>query len=744
MLAMAAMAVSWCAAALPPGGITIPTNPAHRVLPVQVTPATTNVLVKLSQHPDFGETSNGVRITIQLLESGLNYADLTITYPDGVIGGQGLPGGLPNSTNEVRVLLVPVRLSGGVAPPSYATNGWFERLMFSHTRGPDARNVPNSAAKFFEQNSYGRVRITGDVFPEWVTVRPARAYTSELVWTIPDLLVHDAAEQIKAARPGFFQGKSYDMIVIVMGGEFVTVYNNYYEQTSSRWDDPDGIFSGYLLIDLPVEANCALLRPITNEVNTVSNAVYVQPALRASQVRGVWLASDPLHAGVNFFEEGTMDFDQNLITLGRPVPAGQSVIVDYDVATFYRQWDPPQPFFSASQVSTWYGTFLHELAHALGPHITFTATRYLGDLYLGSDQIQEYGLMSGGNHNARGGFAPLWSDPACLDGYTKFALGLVQPYELRYGGNEVNLRLYAAEEYPYTERTKLIKVPLHADGHLARHRYWFDYAAEEYLLIELRKKRAVPGIHNFDLALPHEGVVIYHVSEGDRSTIGAFWDNFARIMDATPWLPPSYPLHSSPLSNMRASIGRTAAPFGFDSGKFEYVHGAQWQEIGDSNLLFRLEGRGLITIHAKFGDGLTNESSATSAMLAFEPFADANSNSLDDNWERDYFGSLTSAQGAASADADADGLSNLQEFLAGINPTNASSVVRLSGAFVNGQYRMQVPTVNGRRYSLEYSRDIHRPRWIGFERLGDGFIQETGDWAERGKTRFFRVNIPEQ
>jgi hypothetical protein len=681
------------------------------------------------------------------LHSNLDYADLNITYPNGLPGGHGLPAGLPATTNELRVLVVPLRLNGGGEVPAYATNGWFQRLMFSETNGPDARNIANSARKYFEQNTYGRVRLSGDIYPEWVTAGMARHYTTGEVSQIPQRLVHEAVQAIRANTPSFFENRHYDFIVALMPGDFAAIYNSYYEQSSLYWDDPDHNFGGYLVMDLPVEQTSRLLSPITNEVNTVVGGRYVQPAFRALKVVGVWLAGDTNHTGTNFFTGGSVDFSGNEITLGTAPPPGSSVLVDYTVGTFYQQQAAIPDFFSYGQAGVWYGAFLHEFAHGLGPHVTFTGTEYIGDLYLGADLIDYYGLMSGGNHNYENTDWPLWNDPACMDAYMKFALGFVHAYELRLGENELNLRLWAAEEFPYTARAKLIKVPLHPDGYIARRRLrGFDYAGEEYLLIELRKKRAVPGIHNFDVGLPHEGVVIYHVTESENYIIGAFYKNYVRVMDATPELAPgTIYFDPEPLNNVRSSLFGTPAPFGFDAGRFEYVHGAQWQSVGNSNLPFRLEGPGPVTLYAKFGDGTTNESAVTSAPVTFNPWPDANTNGIDDRWEMKYFGSLNSPRGAASADPDDDAFSNLAEFTAGTDPTNRASRLTLSGRFTGTNYAVRVPTGLGTSYNLEFSRDLGRPRWIFTGTFtGDGTALEWVDWQRSsGVRRFYRVVVPE-
>jgi hypothetical protein len=123
---------------------------------------------------------------------------------------------------------------------------------------------------------------------------------------------------------------------------------------------------------------------------------------------------------------------------------------------------------------------------------------------------------------------------------------------------------------------------------------------------------------------------------------------------------------------------------------------------------------------------------------------------MDDNWEQRYFGSLNSANGQAGADPDGDGMLNADEFRAGTNPTNRASAIRITGKLANGQFTTVVPSVPGVNYTVEYTRDAVRPRWIPlFDRQwpipGDGTVHEWSDYRRRvGNTRFFRITVPEK
>ncbi len=68
---------------------------------------------------------------------------------------------------------------------------------------------------------------------------------------------------------------------------------------------------------------------------------------------------------------------------------------------------------------------------------------------------------------------------------------------------------------------------------------------------------------------------------------------------------------------------------------------------------------------------VSNASGSTTSSVA-SLYLDSNGNGLPDSWELEYFGNLNQT---AQGDYDGDGVSNLQEFLDGTNPTNAASAL---------------------------------------------------------------------
>lgn len=79
------------------------------------------------------------------------------------------------------------------------------------------------------------------------------------------------------------------------------------------------------------------------------------------------------------------------------------------------------------------------------------------------------------------------------------------------------------------------------------------------------------------------------------------------------------------------------------------------------------------------------------------PEDDTDGNGLPDSWETQYFDTIGVV---SSADADADGNSNMMEYLAGTHPRSAFSVFRPATQVSSGKMILSVQTVVGREYRV--------------------------------------------
>jgi hypothetical protein len=121
--------------------------------------------------------------------------------------------------------------------------------------------------------------------------------------------------------------------------------------------------------------------------------------------------------------------------------------------------------------------------------------------------------------------------------------------------------------------------------------------------------------------------------------------------------------------------------------------------------------------------GLFRSNGTTIAMISFGPavpsaprFPDADGDRLPDTWEIDHLLDPTTASGdqGASGDLDQDGRTNLQEYLAGTDPRNAASELKLWLDGSSGPSRpltLIFKASQGIRYELLHSTPAALPRW---------------------------------
>jgi hypothetical protein len=130
-----------------------------------------------------------------------------------------------------------------------------------------------------------------------------------------------------------------------------------------------------------------------------------------------------------------------------------------------------------------------------------------------------------------------------------------------------------------------------------------------------------------------------------------------------------------------------------------------------------------------------------------------NSIRFPDSWVLRHFGDPSPPESTPNADPDADGLSNLEEYVAGSDPKDTSSAPRLQlqplpGGVVRIVYATEAasgPDYAGRTryYDLQSHRRLDEP-WAGVLHetsvLGDGNVHQTTlSIADNG--RFYRLRI---
>ena len=106
-----------------------------------------------------------------------------------------------------------------------------------------------------------------------------------------------------------------------------------------------------------------------------------------------------------------------------------------------------------------------------------------------------------------------------------------------------------------------------------------------------------------------------------------------------------------------------------------------------------------------------NTTLSTLATTSINRF-DSDGDGIPDAWERFYFGNLTTAN--ATSDSDGDGMSDLAEYLAGTDPTDRDSYLRITDQSYSPNHNTATITwtiVPTRQYRLEHNSELTGP-WL--------------------------------
>ena len=142
-----------------------------------------------------------------------------------------------------------------------------------------------------------------------------------------------------------------------------------------------------------------------------------------------------------------------------------------------------------------------------------------------------------------------------------------------------------------------------------------------------------------------------------------------------------------------------------------------------------------------------NEASPSGSVAQFNvlALADSDGDGLPDDWETQY--GLNPASAAdKNLDSDGDGMSNLKEFLAGTDPTDAHSYLKIEEAITPGSAMLHFGALSNRTYSILYTDGLGRSPWnklISIPAKGTDRVETFVDptWTTN---RFYQLITPGQ
>jgi sugar lactone lactonase YvrE len=150
---------------------------------------------------------------------------------------------------------------------------------------------------------------------------------------------------------------------------------------------------------------------------------------------------------------------------------------------------------------------------------------------------------------------------------------------------------------------------------------------------------------------------------------------------------------------------------------------------------FSASPNGLALFHATVQDGLITVGNRTGSSWG---------DGIPDSWRLLYFGTVSNILSAANADPDGDGASNWQEYIAGTNPLDATSVFAFapSASPAGNSFTLEWSSVVNKNYSVQSSSSLGGV-WttIATNLIGTGQPLQWTDTNGSTGARFYRAQV---
>ncbi|HTA30511.1 MAG TPA: hypothetical protein VK731_08490, partial [Candidatus Cybelea sp.] len=150
---------------------------------------------------------------------------------------------------------------------------------------------------------------------------------------------------------------------------------------------------------------------------------------------------------------------------------------------------------------------------------------------------------------------------------------------------------------------------------------------------------------------------------------------------------------------------------------------------------FSASPNGLALFHATIQDGLITVGNRTGSSWG---------DGIPDTWRLLYFGTVSNILSAANADPDGDGASNWQEYIAGTNPLDATSVFQFlpAASSIGSSFTLQWPSVVNKNYTLQSASSLGGG-WttVATNLIGNSQVLQWTDTNTVSGARFYRALV---
>jgi len=142
---------------------------------------------------------------------------------------------------------------------------------------------------------------------------------------------------------------------------------------------------------------------------------------------------------------------------------------------------------------------------------------------------------------------------------------------------------------------------------------------------------------------------------------------------------------------------------------------------------------------------VANQNPTAFAQILVNTFGDADEDDIADAWESS-FGLNPGDRLDANLDSDGDGMSNYAEYIAGTNPTNSLSYLKIDSLTASVGATLTFEAASNKTYTVEFTDNLHELPWLRLVNVLSRPSDRVETVTDNGYTtnRFYRLVTPHQ